>query len=301
MARRGVLLINLGSPASTDPKDVRNYLNEFLMDPYVIDLPWALRYPLVNWLITPRRSHTSAEAYRTIWTERGSPLIEYSRRFAVKLQNLVHFQYDVRWAMRYGQPSIESVVKDWNVEEILIVPMYPQYAESSTKTAFEAALACIPADVKTKVCMDFFDHEAFVMSQVRNIQAFIDEFKPDHLLLSYHGLPEHHLSKLYPQHCHQDAGCCAKVKESNRYCYRAQCFATLACDHLAAEISGQQHFHQLSIALRPSALDQTVYRLRGSCTCETRSKKTCGRFTFVRLRQSGDVGRNSGTIEGTVS
>ncbi len=226
MARRGVLLINLGSPKSTDPADVRAYLNQFLMDPYVIDLPKILRYPLVKWIITPRRSHKSAEAYSTIWTDKGSPLIEFSRRFAVKLQNLMHFQYNVRWAMRYGEPSIESAIKGWDVDEILIIPMYPQFAESSSQTAIDEALAHIPKNIKSKVCVDFFEHEAFIQSQAKVIQEHLDEHMPDHLLLSYHGLPEHHLTKIYPQHCLQDAGCCAKITEANRYCYRAQSFAT---------------------------------------------------------------------------
>jgi ferrochelatase len=226
MARRGVLLLNLGSPKSTDPKDVREYLNQFLMDKYVIDIPKIFRHILVKWIITPRRSHKSAEAYETIWTEEGSPLVNLTKRFAEKLQALVHFQYDVRWAMRYGSPSVESVMQNWDVEELLIVPLYPQYAQSSSLTAIEEALKFVPANVKPKVLKDFFQHEAFISSQAQNIQAHLDEFRPDHLLLSYHGLPENHLKKQYPEHCLQEPGCCAKVKEANRYCYRAQCFAT---------------------------------------------------------------------------
>lgn len=226
MARRGVLLINLGSPASTDPKDVRTYLNQFLMDKYVIDIPKFFRHILVKGIITPRRSFKSAAAYDVIWTEEGSPLVNYTRRFAEKLQKLVHFQYDIRWAMRYGQPSVESRMRDWDVEEILIIPLYPQYAESSSLTAIEEALAFLPPGVRTKVAKDFFQHEAFISSEAQGIQAHLDKFQPDHLLLSYHGLPERHLKKLYPDHCLQEPGCCAKVKEENRFCYRAQCFAT---------------------------------------------------------------------------
>jgi ferrochelatase len=226
MARRGVLLINLGSPESTDPQDVRAYLNEFLTDPYVIDIPSFFRHILVKGLITPKRAATSAAAYEVIWTAEGSPLVEFTRRFAAKLQQLVHFQYDVRWGMRYGRPSVESALKDWDVEEILVIPMYPQYAESSTRTAIEEALKHIPSKIKTKVSEDFFNHEAFIASETQRIQSHIDQFKPDHLLLSYHGLPERHLTKLYPNHCLQEPGCCAKVKEVNRFCYRAQCYAT---------------------------------------------------------------------------
>lgn len=226
MARRGVLLINLGSPASTDPRDVRAYLNQFLMDPYVIDIPKFLRHILVKGIITPRRSFKSAAAYEVIWSADGSPLVQYTKRFAQKLQKLVHFQYDVRWAMRYGQPSVEGTLKNWDIDELLLFPMYPQYAESSTRTAIEEVLKFVPSGVKVKVTKDFFEHEAFISSQVQRIQEHLDHVRPDHLLLSYHGLPEHHLTKLYPNHCLKDSGCCAKVTEVNRYCYRAQCFAT---------------------------------------------------------------------------
>ncbi len=226
MARSGVLLINLGSPDSTETADVRRYLNQFLTDKYVVDIPKIFRHIFVKGIITPRRAPKSAEAYKLIWTERGSPLVDYTKRFTEKLQKLVHFQYDVRWAMRYGSPSVESVLANWDIDELLIIPMYPQYAESSALTAIEEALKFAPKKLKTKVSKDFYQHEAFISSAVLRIQDEVDRFKPDHLLLSYHGLPEHHLKKQYPEHCLQEPGCCAKVTEANRYCYRAQCFAT---------------------------------------------------------------------------
>ena len=222
--RKGILLINLGSPDSTSPKDVRRYLNQFLMDPYVIDIPTWLRHILVKAIITPRRSYKSAAAYEVIWTEEGSPLVTHTRNFARKFKELVQTEADVRWAMRYGKPSVEDVVKDWDVDQVLVVPMYPQYAESSTRTAIDEAKKFIKPPMM--VHQDFFAHPAYIEAQARQIQKHLSDFKPDHLLLSYHGLPEHHLSKLHPEHCFQSKSCCDQVTEANRNCYRAQCFAT---------------------------------------------------------------------------
>lgn len=226
MALKGILLINLGSPDSPEPKDVRRYLNQFLLDPYVIDLPMILRYPLIKWIISPRRSHSSGEAYASIWTTKGSPLVQTTRDLATKLQAHIGPEYEVRWAMRYGNPSLSAVLKDWSVSGLLIIPLYPQYAESSTRTAIEEAEKYLPKGLSYKAVVDFFDDRSFIQSQILNIQEHIDRFKPDHLLLSYHGLPEHHLTKMYPRHCLHSRSCCDQVSDANRFCYRAQCMAT---------------------------------------------------------------------------
>jgi protoporphyrin/coproporphyrin ferrochelatase len=225
MAKRGLLLINLGSPAKPEPKEVRAYLNEFLMDPYVIDIPAPLRWVLVRAIIAPTRAPKSAEAYKKIWRANGSPLVHYTREFAAKVARELGSDWEVRWAMRYGSPSIQDTAKNWSVDEIVTIPLYPQYAESSTRTAIETARKVMPA--KTKYLRDFHAQPAFIESQAQVIQTELERFKPDHLLLSFHGLPEHHVTKIHPDHCLKSPSCCDELTERNALCYRAQTMATV--------------------------------------------------------------------------
>lgn len=226
MARKGLLLMNLGSPEQPEREAVRRYLNEFLTDPYVIDIPWIFRQILVRGIISPKRSVTTAEAYSKIWLDRGSPLVEFTRSFADKVALHLEDEYEVRWGMRYGTHSLKSVLNGWQPDELILVPLYPQYAESSTRTGIEEVRKQLNKNVKLKVLRDFYDAPEFIASEVSVIQKHLDEFKPDHLLLSFHGLPEHHLKKLHPSHCQFNADCCAVIGPQNRDCYRAQCFAT---------------------------------------------------------------------------
>lgn len=226
MARKALLLINLGSPQSPDPADVREYLNEFLTDPYVIDLPTPLRQILVRAFISPKRSITTGEAYEKIWTPRGSPLIDITDRFAAKVADRLGDGWEVRWGMRYGEPSLQEVCENWDVNELLLFPLYPQFAESSTRTALEEAIQYVPGRAKISMVKDFFADEEYIESEVHQIQRHLNRIQPDHLLLSFHGLPEHHMKKLHPKHCFKDHGCCEKVDENNRFCYRAQCIST---------------------------------------------------------------------------
>lgn len=224
MSKKGLLLLNLGSPEAPEPQAVRQYLNEFLTDPYVIDLPWGFRHILVKRFISPWRSVTTAAAYQKIWLEDGSPLVLFTQSFADKVRKLV--DCEVRWGMRYGTHAVRQVLKDWEPEELLLVPLYPQYAESSTRTGIEEVQKYLSRRTKLRVVRDFFDAPEFIDSEVTLIQEHLDEFKPDHLLLSFHGLPEHHLRKLYPKYCLMNADCCSAVTQENRDCYRAQCFQT---------------------------------------------------------------------------
>jgi protoporphyrin/coproporphyrin ferrochelatase len=135
-------------------------------------------------------------------------------------------EVEVRWAMRYGQPSLKETLAGWKTEELTIVPLYPQFAESSTRTAIEAVKDALPIGQDIRVMEDFFNTDEFLNSEVQIINKHIQEFKPDHLLLSFHGLPEHHMRKLHPQHCLKRADCCEVLDKHNRYCYRAQCVFT---------------------------------------------------------------------------
>lgn len=240
MGKKGLLLLNLGSPEAPKPQAVRTYLNEFLTDRYVIDIPWVFRQILVRQFISPKRSVTTAEAYQKIWLEEGSPLVLFTKSFAEKVQKLT--DYDVRWGMRYGSHAVRDVLKGWEPEEMILVPLYPQYAESSTRTGVEEVEKYLSKKTKMKVMRDFFDAPEFISTEAEIIQEHLDEFKPDHLLLSFHGLPEHHLKKLHPQHCRFNE-CCAQVTAANRDCYRAQCFQT------ARMIKSQLQFDQNKISI----------------------------------------------------
>ncbi len=224
MSKRRLLLLNLGSPDAPTPEAVKRYLKQFLSDPFVIDIPQPLRYVLVNGLIIPKRKFSSAEAYEKVWTENGSPLVDITRSFAVSVSEELGSTWDVRWAMRYGSPSISSVLGDWNDQELYVVPLYPQYAESSTRTALEEVRRW--AKGSFFYLQDFFSEPEFIQSEVRQIQNSLSAYRPDHLLLSFHGLPEHHLQKLYPKHCTLSPNCSDQVTPENRLCYRAQSFAT---------------------------------------------------------------------------
>lgn len=224
-ARRGLLLINLGSPQAPTRGPVKTYLDEFLMDKYVIDLPAPLRFLLVRGVITPFRASKSAEAYAKIWRAEGSPLVHYTRTFAELLARELP-SWDVRWAMRYGAPSIASQLKDWAVSDISVVPLYPQYAESSSRTAIDRVKQELNATPQpARILQDFFAEPEYIASEVKHIKEALSGFAADHLLLSFHGLPEHHMSKLHAERCFTP-NCCNRVDAENRLCYRAQCFAS---------------------------------------------------------------------------
>lgn len=221
--------MTLGSPAEPTTGAVRSYLTEFLTDPLVIDIPTALRQVLVRGWIAPTRAPKSAAAYQKIWTDEGSPLLVFTKQFAEKVRAQLENRFDVRWASRYGEPNIYDTIKGWEISELYVVPMYPQYASSSTLSALNELRSAIQEaglKVKLRVLRDFYDEPEFVQSQSRQIREHAERFQPDHYLLSYHGLPLHHLQKLHPLHCDVAPACCEKVDTKNRWCYRAQSMAT---------------------------------------------------------------------------
>lgn len=225
---KGLLLINLGSPNHPTPTAVRRYLTEFLTDRFVIDVPWLVRQALVRVFIAPMRAAASAHAYSKIWNN-GSPLLQHTQLFAEGVAQTLADRWEVRWAARYGEPSIQRALQDWHVNELFVVPLYPQYAESSSRTAIEKSremAAHYLPHAKVQFLPDFFVEPEYVRSECKLIQEQILNFKPDHLLLSFHGLPEHHMTKLHPQHCLKRETCCDEMTEDNRWCYRAQCVAT---------------------------------------------------------------------------
>ena len=228
----GVLLINLGTPDAPTPEAVGRYLREFLMDGFVIDLPAPLRWFLVNVLIVPRRKYQSAEAYQKVQLPEGSPLLVYTRALAEKVGVRLGKEYVVEHAMRYANPSIRSVLlklKSHDVSRIILLPLYPQYAESSFETAVvetkERAAELGLAD--RLMCLSpFYDRPEFIDSFARRVAEHRVNNQSDHFVFSFHGLPERHVTKLHPNNCLQTVGCCEQITESNRNCYRAQCVFT---------------------------------------------------------------------------
>ena len=227
---KAILLVNLGSPDSPAVPAVRRYLNEFLMDGRVIDLPWLLRRLVVG-LILIKRPKESGHAYEKIWTPDGSPLVVTSRNVQKLLQT--RLSVPVELAMRYQNPSIESAVKNLaarGATDVLLIPMFPHYAMSSYESAVvrvQEVAAKLAPPIKLTVQPPYFDAPDYLAALVASAAEF---FKPDydHLLFSYHGIPERHLRKSDPTGCHCLAkeNCCEVASPAHAVCYRAQCFAT---------------------------------------------------------------------------
>ncbi|MEX5546838.1 ferrochelatase [Pseudomonas pergaminensis] len=231
MTDHALLLVNLGSPKSTSVADVRSYLNQFLMDPYVIDLPWPVRRLLVS-LILIKRPEQSAHAYASIWWDEGSPLVVLSRRLQQQM-TAQWTQGPVELAMRYGEPSIESVLTrlaTQGIRKVTLAPLYPQFADSTVTTVIEEARRVVrdkKLDVQFSILQPFYDQPEYLDALAASARPYLEQ-DYDHLLLSFHGLPERHLTKLDPtgQHCFKDADCCKNASpEVLKTCYRAQCFS----------------------------------------------------------------------------
>ncbi len=233
-AEIGLLLINLGTPASPDDADVKRYLKQFLLDKYVIDYPWLFRQLLVRAVIVPKRYKNSAASYRKIWDkDKGSPLMYYGTSLAHKVQHLAVGKYEVALAMRYQEPSIPHAIETLlqkKVKKIIVFPLYPQYSSSCTETAFVAVDKCIkkiaPNIPVTKI-LDYYAHPAYISALCDEICKF-DLQAFDHILFSYHGVPVRHIRKGDPSghHCMELPQCCEVITEINRRCYKAHCMHT---------------------------------------------------------------------------
>lgn len=228
---KGVLLVNLGSPDSPSISDVRRYLRQFLMDERVIDLAYVPRFFLVNACILPFRPKQSAEAYHKIWWPEGSPLVVISQRVRAQLQKRI--RVPVELAMRYQNPSIPDALESLSqqgVEDLLVIPLFPHYAMSSFETAVEEVKRF--ADKfnvrKVSVVPPFYDQPEYIAALVASAQPYLDQGY-DHLLFSFHGLPERHLRKSDPTGCHclTVPNCCAVPSPAHATCYRAQCYKTV--------------------------------------------------------------------------
>lgn len=229
----GVLLINTGSAASTAVSDVRQYLGQFLMDDRVIDIPTWKRWLLVHGIILRTRPSVTAEAYEAIWTDRGSPLIAFSEDLRDGLREALP-EMGVEIGMAYGEPSIEKgmdTLLAQNPDRIVVAPMFPQYASATTGAVLSRSYtyATSKIDVPSiSVVPPYYVEEGFLESWQAVAAPVLNEFQPDHVLLSYHGLPERQVYKADAsgQHCLKQSGCCDVETPSNKNCYRRQCMAT---------------------------------------------------------------------------
>lgn len=232
--KRGVLLINLGTPDSPSTADVRKYLTQFLNDSRVIDINPVSRFFLVNGIIVPFRSSKSAALYKEIWTEEGSPLLINSIKFKRALQESLGQDYVVELGMRYQNPSIESAlnkIREAKVDEITILPLYPQYASSSTGSSVEEAMRILgkwEVTPSVKIISKFYDQADYINSLVDVAREHrVQDY--DYFIFSYHGLPERHIIKgstHYGNNTCRLGTCCDKITKNNQYCYRANCFET---------------------------------------------------------------------------
>ena len=229
---KGILLVNLGSPESPTAKDVKPYLDEFLMDERVIDAPKWLRTILVRGLILQTRPKKSAKAYAKIWWDEGSPLIVISERFTAKLKQ--HTTMPIALGMSYGKMSIQKALEELTeqgVDEILLIPLYPHYAKSSYETvvvkAMEVSKEFFP-QVRLTTMPAFYKNEDYIKALSASIAEGLEGFEYDHILFSYHGIPERHIRKSDPTsyHCKIDGSCCSINSVAHHTCYRHQVYET---------------------------------------------------------------------------
>jgi protoporphyrin/coproporphyrin ferrochelatase len=239
----GILLVNLGTPASTAIADVRRYLNEFLMDPYVLDVSWPARRAIVSGFILPFRPKRSSEAYAKVWDAAGpgtgSPLLHYSRLLTGAVGERLGVPCEL--GMRYGQPSLASALarlEARGVTEVLLVPLYPQFADSTCSTTVRAVTDLAGGGMKLHVLPPFYARPGFIDCLAATVREHLPA-RWDHLLLSYHGLPERHVTRADPtgSHCLRSPDCCAVRSPAHATCYRHQCFRTseLLADALGIE------------------------------------------------------------------
>lgn len=229
----GVILINTGSPDAPRTAEIRTYLRQFLSDPRVIDIHPVARWLLLNLVILPFRPKHSAHAYRQVWTDNGSPLMVHSQALRDKLREaLPHALIEI--GMAYGQPSIQSAMArllEKHVQRIVVMPMFPQYASATVGSALEGAYstASTHANVPALSAVPpFYNDEMFLDAWAEVARPSLAEFTPDHVLISYHGLPERQVRNCDPtgQHCLAEPDCCDNYLDKNPNCYRAHCFAT---------------------------------------------------------------------------
>ena len=231
--RIGVLLVNLGTPDSPQTPDVRRYLNEFLTDARVVDMPAAVRYPLFRGLVVPLRAPKSAKIYQQLWdAERGSPLLFHGLDLTEKVRAALGPEYVVAFGMRYQNPSIQKALEELQaaaVSRIIVLPLFPQYASASTGSVQEKVMDIVKdwwIVPSISFISQFATEPGFIATIAARGRAEMARHDYDHVIFSYHGIPERHVKKGDPTNYCRFGACCDTLNERNQYCYRAQCFAT---------------------------------------------------------------------------
>lgn len=251
---KGALLVNLGSPNSTSTKDVKKYLDEFLMDERVIDIPYLIRAFVVKGIILNTRPKKSAAAYKKIWWNEGSPLIVLSERLHKKVATKSNVPVEL--AMRYGNPSIKEGIlklKNKGVKHIYIIPLYPQFAMATTETIVVLAKK-LANKIDPKMIVEdlpaFYHNEDYIKNLSSTIEEHLTKEKPEHLLFSYHGVPERHIKKsdITKSHCKIDGTCCNTPSPAHEFCYRHQCYETTKL--VAKKLELKEGFYSTSFQSR---------------------------------------------------
>lgn len=231
--KTGVLLVNLGTPNSTSVADVRKYLRQFLMDGRVIDIPYIPRFLLVNGIIAPFRAPKSAKVYKQVWTENGSPLMHYGVELTKLVSKALGSNFHVELGMRYQNPSIYSALEkllDKGYKKIIVVPLFPQYASATTGSVHDEVMRIIRTKQiipQIEFISNYFDNPLFISAFAEIGKKYLNDSVYDHVLFSYHGLPERQIKKGdCTDTCLKKDNCCGTIHEMNYYCYRAQCFET---------------------------------------------------------------------------
>jgi ferrochelatase len=231
-AKKAVLIVNLGTPDSPKTKDVRSYLFQFLNDKRVIDIPWLLRKILVNGIIVPFRAPKSAKIYKEVWTDKGSPIIFHTKELCEKLATKLGDEYHVDYAMRYKNPSLKKTLESWqqhNFEQIMILPLFPHYASATNGSVIEQAMDVIKkwwVIPELNFLPQFYDQDFYLDGFTENgLRYDLNDY--DHVLFSFHGLPERHVDKVYNDGLCKDNNCEHGVNDANIFCYKATCYQTV--------------------------------------------------------------------------
>ncbi|HEX2934990.1 MAG TPA: ferrochelatase [Bacteroidales bacterium] len=229
--KKALLLVNVGTPEKPEPKAVRKFLTAFLNDKRVIDIPWLFRKILVNLIIIPFRVMKSTALYKKLWTPEGSPLLLHLLSLKDKLSQLLAGKYDVYACMRYGEPSLKeglAQLKKRNTDEIIVLPLFPQYASSTTGSVTEKVFEIVKkweAIPDIRVIDRFYSHPAFISA----FSSQIGKYNPqwfDHIIFSYHGLPLSQIRKIHPENNCNGCSCEQSMPECGTWCYKANCYET---------------------------------------------------------------------------
>ncbi|MEH0156290.1 ferrochelatase [Limibacter armeniacum] len=241
MAKKGILIVNLGTPDSPETPDVRKYLREFLMDGRVIDIDGWKRWMLVNLIIAPFRAPKSSKEYKKVWTKEGSPLLIYGEKVLAMLKQELGDEYHVALGMRYQSPSIERALEELKaakVKDITVIPLFPQYASATSGSVADKVMEIVRGwqiipDIK--FVQHFHRHPLFIKTFAEIGKKYLEKEQYDQVVFSYHGLPERQIIKAATESCCklQDTSCSCNA-EANTYCYRSACFETSRL--LAAEL-----------------------------------------------------------------